>query len=254
MKLFCFYTESHQVFKDEFFLPSMKDDFEVVAIRGEQTSSAAYMEPGWTSLTTQKAEAIVQALNTVDDQVLVFSDVDIQFIAPVQDALLQHIADVDLVVQRDSPEGVLCSGFFAIRSNHRTRKLWDEVLRGLRGGEYADDQDALNGLLAGPLTPGRRSQRALAAAVRVFGVRILPRVLTNRFGVRWRYLPPSFLSGGTLARRIWEPGMPLELPPGTLLHHANWTRGVANKILLMHEVRRIATTSAPDSGEQVANT
>jgi hypothetical protein len=64
----------------------------------------------------------------------------------------------------------------------------------------------------------------------------------NPYDIVWDYLPNVFFGAGTLAAYpgyLWKPGRTLEIPAGILIHHANWTRGVKNKIAQLEYVRDI---------------
>jgi hypothetical protein len=54
-------------------------------------------------------------------------------------------------------------------------------------------------------------------------------------------LPDTFLSGGTLTGKRWNPGDYLQLLDGIYMHHANWTIGVENKITQLKYVKALVT-------------
>lgn len=67
----------------------------------------------------------------------------------------------------------------------------------------------------------------------------------NALGERMRALPSTYwnLSFSPLLKP-WEPGDVVAVPPHNLiLHHANYTKGVENKLKLLEEVRRIHSQS-----------
>jgi len=61
----------------------------------------------------------------------------------------------------------------------------------------------------------------------------------NPYGIRWNYLPRQFFGGGTLAGKAWKPGMVLQVPQDIVLHHANWTIGIENKIAQLKYVKNV---------------
>ncbi|HEV2916851.1 MAG TPA: hypothetical protein VGW78_03830, partial [Candidatus Babeliales bacterium] len=124
IKLYALYTPSHEILKDDFFLPSMQDDFDIIFEFCEQTCpSAQFMSEGWTDTTIRKVDLIIRAIQENWGSIFIFSDVDIQFFAPVQEKILTLMEGKDLVIQKNSPNGVLCTGFFACRGNEKTLQL-----------------------------------------------------------------------------------------------------------------------------------
>lgn len=213
MKLYALYTPSHEILKDEFFLPSIQDDFDIIFEFCEQTCpSAKFMSEGWTKTTMRKVELIIRAIKENWGSIFIFSDVDIQFFAPIQNVILEYMHDKDMVIQKNSPNGVLCSGFFACRGNEKTLKLWKDVKKTMKKSASNSDQNSLNQCIK------RSSQR-------------------NPYNVVWDYLPDTFFGGGTLTGCEWSPGTLLPIPQGIMMHHANWTKGIKNKIEQLRYVR-----------------
>lgn len=213
MKLYALYTPSHEVLKDRFFLPSIQDDFEIVLEFCEQTCpSAKFKSKGWTKTTIRKVDLIIRAIKENWGSVFIFSDVDIQFFCPIQNTILMYMTDKDMVIQKNNPSGVLCSGFFACRGNEKTLRLWEDVKRKMEQDDSDSDQISLNRCIK------RNSKK-------------------NPYGIAWDYLPDTFFGGGTLTGYLWKPGMSLFIPHDIMIHHANWTNGVKNKIAQLVYVR-----------------
>lgn len=216
MKLYALYTPSHEILKDTYFLPSIQDDFEIVLGFCEQTSSSAtFMSEGWTKTTMRKVDLIIRAIEENWGNVFIFSDVDIQFFAPIQDTILALIEGKDIIMQRNNPEGVLCTGFFACRANEKTLRLWQDVKKTMENNKSNSDQISFNQCIK------KKSKR-------------------NPYGLVWDYLPDSFFGAGTLAAYpgyLWKPGRMLHIPDDIMIHHANWTRGIKNKIAQLKYVR-----------------
>ena len=213
IKLYAVYTPSHEILKDEFFLPSLQDEFEIIFEFCEQTCpSAKFMSDGWTETTIRKVDLIIRAIKENWGSIFIFSDVDIQFFCPIQDTILIYMRDKDMVIQKNSPSGVLCSGFFACRGNEKTLQLWTDVKKTMeKGGSYSD-QNSLNHCI-------KRSSKK------------------NPYDIAWGYLPDTFFGGGTLTGCEWRPGMLLPIPHNIMMHHANWTKGIKNKISQLEYVR-----------------
>ena len=215
MKLYAIYTPSHEILKDKFFLPSIQDDFEIILEQCDQTSpSAKFMSEGWTDTTIRKVELIIQAVKENWNSVFIFSDVDIQFFRPIEKTILSLMKNNDLVIQKNSPNGVLCSGFFACRGNEKTLQLWTDVKAYMENDKSKSDQVSLNHCI-------KRSSTQ------------------NPYGLKWGYLPNSFFGGGTLTGCTWCPGKKLPVPSNIMMHHANWTKGISNKIAQLKYVKSV---------------
>ena len=213
MKLYALYTPSHEILKNDFFLPSIQDDFEIIFEFAPQTcSSVTFMKEGWTDTTIKKVDLIIRAIKENWGKVFIFSDVDIQFFAPIEDVINVLMKDKDIVMQRNNPEGVLCTGFFACRANKQTLHLWEDVKKAMEKDKSSSDQITFNRCIK------KKSKK-------------------NPYGVRWEYLPNEFFGGGTLTGKLWLPGDRLPIPKNIVMHHANWTRGIKNKIAQLVYVR-----------------
>lgn len=173
-----------------------------------------------------KVRLMIDAIHENWGQVFIYSDVDIQFFGLTEPLIDDAMQDLDVAAQRDAhpkisaaknPQfsGHLCAGFLACRANDQTLALWENILA--YGLEHPDqhDQQALNVLLNG----------------------LTSRRMPNRYGVRWGFLPDAFFGPGPQLTGIWQPGMRLSLPRPVVMHHANWTFGVDNKIAQLAAVR-----------------
>lgn len=247
MRLYAFYTPSHQILKDEWFVPTLQDNYELKVERYDQECvSGKYRQGGWAKTMLRKIESVVKAVRENWDEIFIYSDVDIQFFRPTKNLISRFLKGKDMVFQTDSPEGALCAGFFACRANPRTLKFWQGIRDRLSNDEdpKRGDQDLVNHLLLG--RAGGLGQRI---GSRVFGLLAKgSRCFTpcrayfgNPYRVKWTYLPVEFFGGGTLTGRQWEPGASLKVPKNIVLHHANWTVGLENKIAQLELVRGIVT-------------
>ena len=213
MKLYGIYTPSHAVLKDKFFLPSIQDDFDIVLEFYDQTCpSVRFMSKGWTKTTTRKVDLIIRAIKENWGSIFIFSDVDIQFFCPIKNTILMYMTDKDMVIQRNTPDGVLCSGFFACRGNEKTLRLWEDVKKMMEEDDSVSDQISLNRCIK------RKSKK-------------------NPYDIAWDYLPEAFFGAGIFTGQLWHPGMSLSIPHDIMIHHANWTRGIKNKIAQLTYVR-----------------
>lgn len=238
MKLYTFYTSGNERLLREWFLPTFKDDYPVIAKKGDQGNyNGIYKNDGWFYLVNQKIDFVIKAVRENWNEVFIFSDPDIQFF----DRISQHLSRIykkqDLLFQQDTPQGMFCTGFFICRGNSRTLSFWQDVKR-LIGHEGKDDQDAANYLLT--------SQNRLAAKfIRKFlhETRLnkwydkLWKLGLNNYRIKLDYLPSEFYSGRAVTGKPWTPGMSLSIPEKIILHHANWTFGMENKIEQLKYVR-----------------
>ncbi len=209
MRLYAAYTPSHAVLKDKWFLPSIQDDFDLIIEFHKQTCpSADFMAVGWTKTTIKKVKLIIRAIEENWGKIFIFSDVDIQFFAPIQNKIEQLMGDNDMLIQKNSPNGGVCSGFFACRGNEKTLRLWQDAYQLMLSDEKISDQAALTHCLK-----------------------------KRKKYITWNHFPDIFFGGGTLTGRHWTPTKQLPIPTKIIMHHANWTKGIRNKIAQLRYVR-----------------
>jgi hypothetical protein len=245
MKLYSLTTPSHDVFKNDWFLPSLEDDFELVFESHDQDcTSGTFMEYGWNETMLHKVNLILRAIHENWDSIFIHADVDIQFFQTIESTVLRCLQGKDIVFQRATPNGGVCAGFFACRSNDRTLKLWEDVKSKLRGQGEKNDQDILNDLLfESELLSVRLRQSAYNRLNEVlplhnFWLLNLSKI-RNPYGVVWDYLPTEFFCAGMRTGMIWSPGTELKIPDSIALHHANWTIGLDNKRALLEYVKTL---------------
>jgi hypothetical protein len=222
MKLYALCTPSHEVLRDKYFLPSIQDDFDIIIENVDQTcSSAQFMNKGWTKTTIQKVNLIIRAIHENWGEIFIFSDVDIQFFAPIKKIIIDLMKDNDLIMQKNCPDGVLCTGFFACIGNERTLALWTAVKSTMIKNKSQSDQISFNQCIK------RHSK-------------------TNPYGVKWNYLPNIFFGAGTMSAYPgynWTVGKTLNIPDSIVMHHANWTKGIKNKIAQLKFVKNSVAKS-----------
>jgi predicted O-methyltransferase YrrM len=208
LKLYSLFTPSHQVLKERFFEPTLPDDVKPHFRFFDNDGEGSIQDPSWRRAVIRKVEFILEVIECNRDEVFVFSDVDIQFFGSFAHWVPKTMAQYDLAFQIDAPGPALCTGFFFCRGNDITREVWTRALERMHETDAReDDQFTLRQLVW--KTPG----------------------------LRWTCLPPIFCGGGTLTGKHWQPGSALPLPRGLLMHHANFTCGVGNKIQQCEFVR-----------------
>lgn len=210
VKIYAFYTPSHRILVDDWFLPSIRTvDFDpILECHDQECETAKYMQKGWMDTMYHKVDVIIRGIEENLGSFFIHSDVDVQFFDLKKNDLIEYMKNYDLVIQRNDPKGEGCAGFFVMRANERTLRLWQEAKKYMRKtGQH--DQNALNHLLK-----------------------------ENKLGISWRLLPDEYFGGGTLTGRNWNPGRELKVPKNIKLHHANWTMGIENKIAQLIYVRK----------------
>jgi len=212
MKLYAIYTDSHNVLKDKWFLKTMKDDWDLninyIGCSGARHSTRNFFN----IVAIKKLELIVKSIKENINDIIVWSDVDIQFFGKCENAILESLKDKDIVFQRKW----LCRdevnvGFHAMKCNERTLRLWEYVLRYCRknicdfGNERfpLGEQDVVNRILHDDI-----------------------------LDIKWGILPDS----------IWAKSCGLEPPIDILLHHANCVGKINRKLKQLEEIRNLVSS------------
>jgi hypothetical protein len=206
-----FFTPSHEHLYENWLKPSLQDEFDIVIGTAEQDCArGSYYAEGWTTTTKKKVEHIVKTVQSNMDRLFIFADVDIQFFTPIVDDIKALLKGYEFVVQRDSPQGHVCSGFFAFECTTRTLLLWKTVLAYINKHPDICDQWALFHIL-----------------------------VTKQFPIKWKLLPDRYFGGGSLTGTHWQPGKTLPVPDDIVMHHANWCTGIDEKMKQLEYVRSI---------------
>lgn len=218
-KLYCMYTPKFQVLYENYFLPSLKDDFDIIARKYEQECpSGTFLSTGWNKTMLRKLELLRDAIyENGENQVFFYSDVDIIFLKPILQTALQCLGDKDFVVQQGWPRNKLCAGFFAMRGNERTLNL---ILAAL---DLMEKQTSLD------------DQRAIQI--------ILRRAPSHE--IAWGFLPSlQFPNGKRVlknylcrSKELYSPNSEIELDDSILLFHANCAIGLPNKYHFLMRVQ-----------------
>jgi hypothetical protein len=220
--LYSCYTPSHRVLKERFFEPTIPADVELRLHFHDTEGDGHILSPSWCRGVEWKVETILGAIRENWGRVFIWSDVDAQFFGPLCAWAEAATRDFDIVFQVDAPGPALCNGFFFCRGNEETLRLWEETRAALREPVYQGNDQSY---MRETLWAGRR--------------------------MRWGHLPPLFIGGGTFTGVDWEEGRELLVPKGLLVHHANYTSGVPNKIrqceLVLKKIERGEFISMDDA-------
>jgi len=253
MRLYALVTPSHEVLLNEWLVPTLQDHYDLRICRRPQIGpieKSNYNSPGFVLTMRRKVEFIRQAIRECWGEVFVFSDVDIQFFKPTQEIFLRLIRNHDLLFQRAHPSGSVCPGLIVCRAGPKTLRIWEDILQYMQDHPECPEQPCVNHVI---LTRGSEtlknslgwklaSQTVPRRSPIRSHLRTLARFMSkfrNCYQVRWNYLPREFFSGGVLTGVLWEPGMSLKVPEEIILHHANYTIGIQNKIAQLKYVRSL---------------
>lgn len=210
IKMYVFYTPSHEVLFERWFLPSIQDDFELVIERyDQQCQSATFKQQGWHETMLKKVDLIIRGVKENWGRWFIHADVDIQFLAPIYKEIIPLLGDNDMLVQWLDSCNIACPGFLVCKGNASTLELWTEIKKRMIDDPRKNDQDYLNDIIQAK----------------------------GYSKIKWAPLPIEFFAAGALEACEWKPGIDLKLPSKVLLHHATWTTGISNKIAQLGYVR-----------------
>lgn len=206
LKLYAIFTPSHATLVNDWFLPSLEKTNPTIKVmlveHKQECNSAQFMKNGWKKTTLHKVELWIQAVQDNWGSIFICSDVDIQYFQPIEPIIQTMLETNDIVIQRNNPNGTLCSGFFACKANEKTLQLFKAMYKMMKESHDKSDQNSMNYLI--------RS--------------------TNPFAITWDYLPKEFFAAGTVTGHYWQPGSKLSVPQNIVLHHASHTTGIPYKV------------------------
>lgn len=202
MDIFTFYTPSHEVLLERYFLASLPDEYVPHIFELPQDcSSGNYESDGWNTTMRKKVELMIEATKQCWGRPFVFSDCDVQFFGNSSQNLLDQLGTADIAAQNDGI-GKLCAGFFIAQANTNNLDLYQAMIEYM-DAEQCNDQIAMN-----------HCAKDMA------------------------YLNNSIFTIGMANQyKVWKGETDIGIPNNIIIHHANWTVGVKNKIKLMDFVR-----------------
>lgn len=225
MKLYTFYTDSHTEYLCKYFLPSLKDNFELVINKKQQLSSTGeYMDSGWIDTMYYKVDTILEAINEnmADRNLFIHSDIDVQFFGQIRDEILSCAKNYDIVFQKGARS--INNGFFACYASKKTLNFWLDVKNIMKEKNIHDEQ-ASKMLLGLPTNYHDDNNNAY-------------KKFNNKYNIRWRYLSPKKFVGGQYCVESFESQKLVNPPITTLMHHATSTIGFNNKIKQLEYVKK----------------
>ena len=231
MKLLTFYSDDYKKLYDDFFLPSynkhLKDDFELI-VKHVDNNSTYVQDNFFLNLTYEKLLHITstievpdydnlteEEISNVEEQIMVFSDCDVQFFKNFANDLKQELGNYNIKFQDNIIE--MCGGFFICKENEETlhffKILLNKIGENVINGELKDnisEQSLLNDMIA----EGKYNKISKLDKDKYFSV-----VASNHGLKKWI-------------------GEVFNVPSNIVLHHANWTDGVTNKYNMLDYVKK----------------
>lgn len=204
MKLYTIYTPSHKILYENYFLKTIPNEFEIVAVEDNRQycPSGSYYSKGWDKICFRKTELFVRACEENIGGCFFYCDVDVQFFKPFKNDLIDELEDFDIACQDDgnNKKNGHCSGVFICRANEKTL----DMFRYMKLKFKKDDQSTLNKYI---------------------------------HVVKHKKLSHRFFNFGHVGQGVWK-GQDFVVPDNILIHHANWVVGVDNKMKIMDFVRQ----------------
>ena len=222
MKLFTCYSPSHAEMFNQHFLPSVSLsglDLQPPSILPQVCPTGVYESPGFQETCLAKMSYLHNIL-LVETEPFVFCDVDIRFYGRVVEDLIEIGEKTDDAADGDGPNplfqsdgpGGPCTGFMLWYPSPWAVELVEDVIS-VMAEKHIEDQIGMHHVLRA---------RGLTAGL----------------------LPDRYWTVGQTGRH-WKLGDPVRPPSDLLMHHANWTVGVENKMDLLERVRLVHTRPSP---------
>ena len=206
MNILAVITPSHQLLYREFFLKNLPADATVLEKHLPTSGDGGYLSTDWQDGVTAKLRWALEHLsNTEPGALFVLSDIDILFYPTLSMTALQREVDaagLDILFQRESatPDWhEVNTGFYIARNTPYVRSLLTKALELCERSETKNDQIAINSILD-----------------------------PADFNLKWGLLPTCYY-----ARSHGYPP-----PRSIVLHHANCTHSVAQKVSQLRRVEK----------------
>jgi hypothetical protein len=200
MKIYTIYSDSHRLLYNDYFLKTLPNEFDLICNEiPQECSTGDFYEQGWDLTCYRKVELFIKACEDNMGKKFIFSDVDIQFFGNIKDILIEELGDYDIACQNDTGN-IYCSGFFICDANERTLNMF----KMMKENYNKEDQTSLNQQI---------------------------------HFCKSKFLSNRFFTIGHITHSVWN-GQDIDIPTDILVHHANWTVGIDNKINLLNMVRK----------------
>jgi len=229
MKVYIFYTDSHKILLDDFFLPSIKDEYNAeldITKFAQKCPSGKLNDDGWIETMYFKVDTILKGINeniNKQNNIFIHSDIDIQFFGDfIKDCKnIFSQSNCDILFQKGGRS--ICMGFFICKANTKTKQFFTDIKSKMKANGKNDEYNAKQ-LLNIPLGYSEKKVNK-------------PDLFDNEYSIKWNYLPSKKYINGThvaisTANEEFKPP-----PQTTIMHHATYTTGVENKIKQLKYVR-----------------
>jgi hypothetical protein len=209
MKLLTFYSQSHSEMYKKYFLASFQKHligYELHAKRIDQISpSGEYKSKGWDLTMLEKIDMIIETID-LSGEAFIYADCDVQFFGDI----LHDLGNNDIMFQQDYFSDNYCAGFFIAKQNKAVLDFFVKVKETFIASvnEVNADQSVINRLLR-------------------LGYPITASILPAN-----KYWTVAFATDGA----PWN-GQDINVPSQIVMHHANFTIGVENKMALLEQVK-----------------
>ncbi|MEP2777040.1 MAG: putative nucleotide-diphospho-sugar transferase [Luteolibacter sp.] len=212
MKFYCTYTPAHEVLYRDWFLPSVPEGVEVVAIPSDISGSGDFLSEEFLRCIRAKVSMIVDSIDQNHGEWITWTDIDILLFPNLAERLGTIIANAGnkcLFFQMETKrEGEVNTGFILIRCGEETAAFFREVGARLEREKGKNEQAVENEMLREGAAPA------------------------------WGYLPVDFVA----RTHGWPP------PREMAIYHANYTLGpdgVGQKIRQFRHVNAMRRWGAP---------
>jgi len=190
LKLYSIYTDEMKEVKN-IFENSIKDDWDVhIEYWGKGgEGNGDFLSESWRTVVHRKVQFLVAKIKENWGDIIIWSDIDVQFFSKGTHLIQRAIAGKDIVYQAEHwPEKEVNVGFGVIRCNERSLALYNGISSYDIDQLAVADQTAINDMLA------KRS-----------------------VDIKWDVLPNQFWA---MSHYLYNNTMP---PADVVLHHANCT-------------------------------
>ena len=228
IKLITFYSESHKEVYN-FFLNSFTEHllpkYELKTKLIQQISKTGdFFSEGFGLTMVKKLDWILENIDENSNEVMVFSDCDVQFFGD----LIFDLKENDILFQYDGtffdnswyPDGATgitkhpncCAGFFICKQNKKIKKFFLDIKSVLlkNMNETLHDQIVMN------------------------------KLLSTGYDIKFDILDPVlYWTVGFLTNACVWSNQEIIVPKSIIMHHANFTIGIKNKIRLLNTVKQL---------------
>jgi hypothetical protein len=150
IKLYSIYTEETNVLK-EIFINTIQDDWEINLVSwGQAGEEGNWGTKSFGKLMRKKIEFVIETLEENRGNIIIFSDIDIQFFGKCSKLIKKSLRNNDLLFQSERwPQKEINAGFIVVKCNDRTieffRSVADIKLENLEFFEQSAMSEILNG-------------------------------------------------------------------------------------------------------------